>query len=85
MVGRLGVFASLAKLTMREITASLFKAQCLALMDQVASDREPLVIFKRGRALVQLVPLPLQRVETPFGIGSGGRILGELVPSQGAL
>ena len=70
---------------MREITASLFKAQCLALMDQVASDREPLVIFKRGKPLVQLVPLPLQRGETPFGIGSGGRILGDLVTREDTL
>ena len=85
MVGRLGVFASLAKLTMREITASQFKAQCLTLMDQVASDREALVIFKRGRPLVQLVPLPLQRGETPFGIGSGGRILGDLVTREDTL
>lgn len=63
----------------RLITASRFKAQCLALMDQVASLREPLVIVKRGKPLVQLMPMPSQRPESPFGVASGGRMLRELV------
>ena len=67
---------------MRTINASLFKARCLALMDQVAAEREQLVILKRGKPLVVLAPLPRQRPESPFGIGCGGRIVGELVAPQ---
>ncbi|MFZ9619721.1 MAG: type II toxin-antitoxin system Phd/YefM family antitoxin [Prochlorococcaceae cyanobacterium] len=68
---------------MRMITASQFKAQCLALMDQVAAARQPLTIVKRGQPLVQLVPVPTQRPQTPFGVASGGRILVELAARSG--
>ena len=70
--------------SVRLITASRFKAQCLALMDQVAAQGEPLVIVKRGKPLVQLRPMPNQRPESPFGVASGGRIVRELVqPAEG--
>ena len=70
---------------MRLITASRFKAQCLALMDQVAAEREPIVILKRGQPLVQLVPVPSQRPASPFGVGSGGRIVRELLTAEAGL
>ncbi|MBM5803266.1 MAG: type II toxin-antitoxin system Phd/YefM family antitoxin [Cyanobacteria bacterium K_DeepCast_35m_m2_155] len=63
---------------MRTIAASQFKAQCLALMDQVAATRQSLVIEKRGKPLVQLMPVASQRAQTPFGVASGGRILVDL-------
>ncbi|MGH2745282.1 MAG: type II toxin-antitoxin system Phd/YefM family antitoxin [Thermoleophilaceae bacterium] len=42
---------------MREISATLFKARCLRLLDEVAETGESLVITKRGR--------PVARVEPP--------------------
>jgi prevent-host-death family protein len=39
------------------IAAGEFKAKCLKLLDQVAEDRKPLVITKRGRAVAKLVPM----------------------------
>jgi prevent-host-death family protein len=41
---------------MKEIAAGKFKAHCLALMEDVRSTREPLVITKRGKPVVKLVP-----------------------------
>lgn len=41
---------------MKKIAAGEFKARCLTLMDDVQSTREPLVITKRGKAVVKLVP-----------------------------
>lgn len=41
----------------RTIMASTFKARCLALMEQVALDRVPIVITKRGRPVARLVPI----------------------------
>ncbi len=38
------------------IAASRFKAQCLALLDDVAKTGEPLVITKRGRPVARVVP-----------------------------
>ena len=70
---------------MEWITASRFKAQCLSLMDEVATTRQPLTIVKRGKPLVQLVPVPSQRPVTPFGVGSGGRIVRDLLSLEAGL
>ena len=42
---------------MKTIAAGEFKARCLALMDDVQSTREPIVITKRGKPVAKLVPL----------------------------
>lgn len=47
----------------RTIMASRFKAQCLALLDQVALDHVPLVITKHGRPVARVVPVD----EVPTG------------------
>jgi prevent-host-death family protein len=39
------------------LTASRFKAECLALLDEVAETGESLVVTKRGRPVVQVVPV----------------------------
>jgi prevent-host-death family protein len=41
---------------MKTIAAGKFKARCLALMDEVQSKRQPLVITKRGKPVAKLVP-----------------------------
>ncbi|HEY1677308.1 MAG TPA: type II toxin-antitoxin system Phd/YefM family antitoxin [Candidatus Sulfotelmatobacter sp.] len=41
---------------MKTISAAEFKAQCLALMDDVHSTREHIVITKRGKPVAKLVP-----------------------------
>jgi len=42
------------------IPAGEFKAKCLKLLDQVAQDRQPLIITKHGKPVAQLTPLPEQ-------------------------
>jgi prevent-host-death family protein len=42
---------------MKEIAAGHFKNQCLALMDEVQQTGEPLVVTKRGKPVVKLVPI----------------------------
>jgi prevent-host-death family protein len=44
-------------MSMRTIAAGEFKARCLALMEDVRSKREPLVITKRGKPIAKLVPV----------------------------
>lgn len=39
----------------RTIAASQFKAQCLAMLDEVAATGEEIVITKRGRAVARVV------------------------------
>jgi len=41
---------------MKTIAAAEFKARCLTLMEDVRSTREPLVVTKRGKPVVKLVP-----------------------------
>jgi len=42
---------------MKKIAAGEFKARCLALMEDVRSTREPIVITKRGKPVAKLVPV----------------------------
>ena len=42
--------------TNRHVPAGLFKAKCLALLDEVAATGRPLVVTKRGRPVAQVVP-----------------------------
>lgn len=44
-------------MVMNEITATRFKAHCLALLDEVAESGSELVITKRGKPVAQLVPV----------------------------
>ena len=41
----------------RSIPASKFKARCLALLDEVAEKRQPLVVTKRGKPVARVVPV----------------------------
>ena len=42
---------------MKEIAAAEFKARCLALMEDVRATRQPLLVTKRGKPVVKLVPV----------------------------
>lgn len=42
------------------IGAGEFKTKCLNLLDEVANSRQPLIITKHGKAVAQLVPMPLE-------------------------
>jgi prevent-host-death family protein len=44
-------------MSMKEISAAVFKAQCLTLMEDVRSTRCSLVITKRGKPVAKLVPI----------------------------
>lgn len=44
-------------MTEQTYQASTFKAQCLALLDEVASTKTTVLVTKRGRPLARLVPV----------------------------
>jgi len=56
----------------RYVAAAEFKANCLRLMDEVAQQRRPVIITKRGKPVAKLVP-----VETE-AIGLFGRMAGSV-------
>lgn len=66
---------------MDTISASKFKATCLALLDRVHETGQPLLITKHGKVVAQLAPPPVSEKTGKwlgFGVGTG-KILGDIV------
>jgi prevent-host-death family protein len=71
---------------MKIMPAGEFKAQCLAIMDQVAQSGEPVLITKHGKPVAQLVPAE-KSGEDIFGYMAGkvkivGDIVGPITPLE---
>ena len=66
---------------MKSMPASLFKARCLAVMDDVARTGEPVAISKRGRTVVNIVrPQSASRARFPQqALRASGRTRGDIV------
>jgi prevent-host-death family protein len=63
----------------KTIPAGTFKARCLAIMDEVASKRESVVITKRGKPVAKLVPVSKEKDDI-FGFMKGKiTVLGDIV------
>jgi prevent-host-death family protein len=45
---------------MKKMPAGVFKANCLAVMDEVQAKRETVVITKHGRPVAKLIPIESQ-------------------------
>jgi len=66
---------------MKQMAAGKFKAQCLAIMDQVFESGEPVLITKHGKPVAKLVPAEKQRDDI-FGYMAGkAKIVGDIVGS----
>jgi prevent-host-death family protein len=64
---------------MKTIAASKFKAQCLRIMDEVNSTREPVTITKRRRAMAKLVPADGKPKDIFGCIKAGIEIVGDIM------
>ncbi len=65
---------------MKTVPAGAFKANCLAIMDEVKAKRETIVITKHGRPVAKLVPVNISGVDEIFGFFNGkGSITGDVV------
>lgn len=42
---------------MKQIPAGFLKARCLAVMNEIQAKREPVLVTKRGKPLVKVVPV----------------------------
>jgi prevent-host-death family protein len=64
---------------MKKMAAGAFKVHCLAVMDEVQSKREAVLITKRGKPVAKLVPVE-KEADDIFGFLSGkGKITGDVV------
>jgi prevent-host-death family protein len=63
----------------RQVAAAEFKANCLRLMDEVAQQRRPIIITKRGKPVAKLVPVEQEPIDL-FGYMAGSaKICGEII------
>jgi len=60
----------------RTIAAGKFKAECLGLIDRVEQTREPLIVTKRGRPVVEVIPV---RDLEPRPLRLSVTVLGDIV------
>ena len=64
---------------MKKIAAAQFKARCLTLMEDVRSTRVPLVVTKRGKPIVKLVPVDDDKDDFFDRLKGEFRIVGDIV------
>ena len=66
---------------MTEISASEFKAKCLAILDEVNKTKRSVRITKRGKVIAELVPpSPAKEHKSLLGRMKGqGKIIGDIV------
>ena len=70
---------AISEVFMKQIAAAQFKAQCLAIMNQVQQSGEPVVITKRGKPVVQVIPAK-KDVDDIFGYMTGkAKIVGDIM------
>jgi prevent-host-death family protein len=63
----------------KHVAAADFKANCLRLMDEVAHERRPIIITKRGKPVAKLVPVEEEPVDL-FGYMAGtAKICGDII------
>jgi prevent-host-death family protein len=61
------------------VAATEFKANCLRLMDEVAQQRRPIIITKRGKPVAKLVPVEKEAIDL-FGRMAGSiKICGDII------
>jgi prevent-host-death family protein len=56
------------------MAAGKFKAQCLAVMDEVQAKRVPVLVTKNGKPVAKLVPIDLPEGEDPLDAFYFGKI-----------
>jgi len=63
----------------KHVAAADFKANCLRLMDEVAHERRPIIITKRGKPIAKLVPVEAEPIDL-FGYMAGtAKICGDII------
>jgi prevent-host-death family protein len=64
----------------RHVAAAEFKTNCLRLIDEVAQQRQPIIITKRGKPVAKLMPVEEEGPVDLFGYMAGtAKICGDIV------
>jgi prevent-host-death family protein len=65
--------------SIRHISAASFKAECLRLLDEVARQRRPIVVTKRGKPVAKLVPVEQETMDIFGRMAGTTTICGDIV------
>jgi len=63
---------------MKTMPAAEFKARCLKIMDEVQATREPVVITKRGKPIIKLVPVKKSSTRLFGALAGEVKIVGDI-------
>jgi len=64
---------------MKQMRASTFKARCLKVMNEIQATGEPVIVTKRGKPVVKVIPIQ-QENDDIFGFMAGKvKIVGDIV------
>ena len=64
---------------MKSMPAGLFKTHCLAVMDEVQTKRQPVVITKHGRPVAKLVPVDKNTDDIYNFLRGMGAVTGDVI------
>jgi len=63
---------------MKQMRASAFKAQCLKVMNEIQATGEPVIVTKRGKPVVKVIPMKPENGDI-FGFMAGkAKIVGDI-------
>lgn len=63
---------------MKRMQASAFKAKCLSVMDDVQATREPVIVTKRGKPVVKVIPMIAEKDDIFGFMADKFEIIGEI-------
>ena len=69
----------ISEIGMKKMAAGAFKAKCLAVMDEVQTTHETVVITKHGKPVAKLVPVSHETDEIFNFLAGKGAITGDVV------
>lgn len=63
---------------MKQMRASAFKARCLNIMDDIQATGEPVIVTKRGKPVVKVVPIPPEEDDIFGCMADKAKIIGDI-------
>jgi prevent-host-death family protein len=63
---------------MKRMPASAFKTKCLAVMDDVQATGEPVIVTKRGKPVVKVVPVKPENDDIFGSMAADVKIVGDI-------
>jgi prevent-host-death family protein len=63
---------------MKQMRASTFKARCLSVMDDVQATGEPVIVTKRGKPVVKVIPIKPETDDIFGSMADRVKIVGDI-------